>query len=1773
MTEEIKKARQALRAADETLYANQNRVRAKEAELISTRRLGREGAQRAAGLEREIAALKDVIGRNQSSLRSSKAELSDLVGKFVLPQSPQQLASQLDDSLPCLLFPVRMETRFMGAPGGRELWVRVYPDDIAVHTHEKQLTRDEADSGIEYWTERTIAASETNPTEKERREKGTWRSLANSYGGTRAAWIASEINRRALEKEGSEDFSFLLIRRQIANILTDPETDPAEKRSAILALLNSPHPLIGSIRGPIANLLSSDEQIGDQTRQAITQAIADCILIYLGFNLDELKPESWTRAPRSEVMPDRFVLVGFTDGIKLERVFPNAVPNPLILGPNPQNLEFELAQQGGDLVVGEDYAWIGDFDKAVAVGMAMRVPLEEPFASAGFDRLMVLGLRISSDAPDHKDLLEELIDNHHYSPQGMSFVRQGMPTNHTGELRSGFSTDDAEGDASFETEIKDTDIQATSDDLEKTDAQRLAEAWDIGLEKVTALADAGRKEIAQAKLMNRALWPATLGYFFEELLEVEAAAIGRIRVFFAENVVARGSVPAIRVGKQPYGILLTSAFGKWQVNDAIDGEDAAFLRQAHNLMKKAESQWQQLVAQIAHVDGPGDPFKKLLNMLGLHATSVHFTRRIGTYKTTLWNLAHFRIGRNFPSSDPIVRYFQEITSRGIALLNELGLSFPKLPRLFGLLFSERTSGINGPLVDDVAAAEDEKLSETVGLPPKYAVAIAGGEEGAAENRNYVGWLVGSDIDTLKQQKFFNVNGEQLSVPMALLYRMLQRALLLSHFDATMNLYEQAGLLDKNIRREQDFTNIEAGRTVTRWEFMEVKVNRVMPQLSNADLALGDFLATTDGLNLPAAFSLKEVRDSIARLENLKTAELERLFAEHLDLCSYRLDAWQSALFAKRLERLNLLRESGFEGGAAKRGLHLGAYGWLENVRPSPAPVQVSPDEIPVDLRENGVAVVEQPDNGGYIHGPSINHAVAAAVLRNAYLTHADQNDADHFSVKLASDRVRTAFAFLEGVRNGQELGALLGYQFERALHDRYVVDGKALDQFILAFRKKYPLVADKITPDAGNEAINRKEAFHVVDGYALLEAVLLDDPPLQYPFGVEGLPVDPNDGARQAIIAEVERLKDTLDAIADLSLAEGVFQVTQGNYERAGAMLKALAEGNAPPEPEIVRTPRSGAVVHHKLTVHFETGAVASPWDLRATPKSLAAPGLNKWLGELIGAPDSLQFSVSYNLDGVITVISLRELELQPIDLIYLIGDQAGGIEGAQQINDLTELEARIEYAFRLKRKAADPDWDASGRATIRFMSREGFPPSDPPVRTFFESLPLLRHLRKLATSSRPLGADDYMLPSEENTDPSAGENPKLWNLTALKQTLDHAADSLKLILNELEALIASIPPNALSKDPAEAGDLSGVDYDGLRESLIKLAYFGLSGAFPKNALLPELPSNATDAERLVLLRAQQSLIEQALLAHQQGALRHAQAQSLSTFSQLSQDEINRLNAEQKAAIYQQAGSLILGDAFRFIPNFAFKNRSEIEAAQTFSDGPPEQSLLRFSQARLKAAAANSAIQDWRDLAVEEWLQGVAAVREKVGFVDAVKTYRAAFAGEEFAFKALQLPFDQKAHWVALEFPEVRPDPLDDPDTFVPAGDFLSVVRQLPAAYSASADQAGLLIDEWNEVIPNRIETTGIAIHYNQPNTEPPQCLLLAISPVIKGRWEWENLVDILIDTFDRAKRRAVEPDFLRATPYAQILPAILSTFTSHPFGTISTNLAAQPASMIFEQA
>src|SRR5262249_47532921 len=171
-----------------------------------------------------------------------------------------------------------------------------------------------------------------------------------------------------------------------------------------------------------------------------------------------------------------------------------------------------------------------------------------------------------------------------------------------------------------------------------------------------------------------------------------------------------------------------------------------------------------------------------------------------------------------------------------------------------------------------------------------------------------------------------------------------------------------------------------------------------------------------------------------------------------------------------------------------------------------------------------------------IHAPSLPQARTAAVLRSGYLANASASNPKTMSVNLSSDRVRLALSILEGIRNGQSLGALLGYRFERGLHDDHGL--AEVDQFIYPLRKAFPLAAAAIdgTPIPTGVSIESVEARNVLDGRKLVLQIQSSGN-ANYPFGLSGLP--PADAAQSAAMdAEANRLLDAYDAIADLALAE-----------------------------------------------------------------------------------------------------------------------------------------------------------------------------------------------------------------------------------------------------------------------------------------------------------------------------------------------------------------------------------------------------------------------------------------------------------------------------------------------------------------------------------------------------------------------------------------------------------------------------------------------------------
>ena len=89
---------------------------------------------------------------------------------------------------------------------------------------------------------------------------------------------------------------------------------------------------------------------------------------------------------------------------------------------------------------------------------------------------------------------------------------------------------------------------------------------------------------------------------------------------------------------------------------------------------------------------------------------------------------------------------------------------------------------------------------------------------------------------------------------------------------------------------------------------------------------------------------------------------------------------------------------------------------------------------------------------------------------------------------------------------------------------------------------------------------------------------------------------------------------------------------------------------------------------------------------------------------------------------------------------------------------------------------------------------------------------------------------------------------------------------------------------------------------------------------------------------------------------------------------------------------------------------------------------------------------------------------------------------------------------------------------------------------------------SGLVFDEWTELLPARETTSGVAFHFNQPDTEPAQVLLLAVCPAEGENWRFEYLSETVLDTFERAKKRLVNFAILRTNPaLAHLLPALVA--------------------------
>jgi len=285
---------------------------------------------------------------------------------------------------------------------------------------------------------------------------------------------------------------------------------------------------------------------------------------------------------------------------------------------------------------------------------------------------------------------------------------------------------------------------------------------------------------------------------------------------------------------------------------------------------------------------------------------------------------------------------------------------------------------------------------------------------------------------------------------------------------------------------------------------------------------------------------------VSGLAEVPAEDLLPLTFEALDVLSHRWDAWATSLPSARLGRIRRVEE--------RTEVRIGGYGWVENLRRTDPP----------DPPGAGEGSRPRPATGdGYIHAPSLHHAATAAVLRSGFLGH----DGDTtLAVDLSSRRVRTARWLLAGVRRGQELGSLLGYRFERALHDAH------LDRLVADFRREFPVLT--VPADAGQGADPTWERSHeaiaarnVVDGLRLARR----------PDRIEQATAGLSPGDAEALRRAGRDLVDALDAVGDLVLAESVHQILGGSPMRAGTAVDTLGRGEqVPARFDVATTPRRG---------------------------------------------------------------------------------------------------------------------------------------------------------------------------------------------------------------------------------------------------------------------------------------------------------------------------------------------------------------------------------------------------------------------------------------------------------------------------------------------------------------------------------------------------------------------------------------------------------------------
>jgi hypothetical protein len=1139
------------------------------------------------------------------------------------------VVANLDSDVPLTLLPIRLETVF----SGKHLRVRIFPDDIHVQDHDPELTADELQAGQTFW--------------------------------------------RKIEQAAGDDAALAAAQSWLIELLS-------EERALFVAE---------------AALHADAPKTADRGQHVATLG---CLPVF------------WRAIAYRRTSSGILEEIARKDGA----VIPDALCFDLLHG----ETEDPAAPPA------RNAAWLHDFDLARDFGMALEIDLSgyADLGDKGLALLLVYGVGPGASR-NEANRLRDLFEAHRFG-QGAAFQAQGVPTNLVAGSTGGLSSDPAAAHGGLAT-LVDIALEAGSKGKPRLPAgapalEPVSNALRIG--RILGQGGAGpfafwpgadRDEVDAPRWMNEALWPVTWGAYLDDFMTGEDGttyipedAYRRMHQMWRDDVRGGGPLPALRIGRQPYGILPVRAHkvpeawvdaSPWTEYFLMCLRDMALA--ATPLVPKlspgggGQGRDEHLATVIEVLGAVPHPIRMLardlrdwrtqtpddpewlvlaafgmLWLAGTDPTYGHDSRSImgqwGWAKSVLTNVDGTDFGAGLPRAlvdavegpsvqngddqivvleqirallpaylgsgessksaeawiDYMIRLVQSHASRLEPILSQLGplplrnsmsaMLSPESddPRIGWYRYSEKAREVTQPLVED--PGEDSAPIR----PDQYLIAARNRVEPDKGSKPY--------LDLLDQDLSLRPMGgpAQGIRPGAVQHvtrgDAVRKTTLRGRTAAARLSIPAAGVTQPSTATRGLFTS---GQFAPRDGLAPGTRNGPGDEnpIGRGEGPLLKQLVDAAAARVPNG-QRNGFRMAMERLAELPADTLAWSMRETLGLASNRLDAWLTALATRRMAEIEPSERA-----------QIGGWGFVLDLKPDPK------GSVP---------------STGFIHAPTMQQASTAGILRSGWENHGHTSVASPLAINLTSARLRAADRLIQSVGQGLRLGAILGQDFERALHDA------DLDRHLDAMRRGVLAATDK--PDVVRGPLDGLDLIDA-DRNGKLAATLDAVRPASDRIGVE---------------AAIAAVRAQFDALGDAGLAEATHFLAQGNTARAAAVLDAISLGEAPPSE--LRHARTD--VAHAEVVHTICLALPSPEQTGTGSAGRAShsPALNAYVERNL--PPINNVSLDVVSGETVTPVALNALGLDPLDLV--IEGARPGVLGARAMLHLARQGAKLSPDARV---------------------------------------------------------------------------------------------------------------------------------------------------------------------------------------------------------------------------------------------------------------------------------------------------------------------------------------------------------------------------------------------------------------------------------------------------------------------------------------------------------